>query len=133
MPVAQKPVTNSQIRVFLAVGEATITRGQPVKFDAVVTDTSKEYLVKSCPDGARPDAVVTTSVDLGSVSGGLIQGRCMLSNLALLGGDCAAEDLLKVKGGKFVKCSVGDKGWFRAVFGGKTGDLILVEPTDCVA
>ena len=138
MPTAYLPyVANGQFAAFLDTGESTIPIGSPVTFANNPTVAGTPLLVKLAADGARPDAVVSVSIDLGAVNGGRAQVRGMATNRVLLGSGASAGDLLKVKSGKFVKCSFGDQGWFRVV--GKpgtaflSGDLVNVEPTELTA
>lgn len=138
MPTAYLPyLATAAFPLFLAAGESTIPIGSPVTFDTNPTSAGEQTKVKLTADGARPDAVVTVSIDLGAVNGGRGLVRTFTTNRCLLGtGGATVGDLLKVKSGKFVKCAVGDTGWFRVV--GKpgtaflAGDLVNVEPSELV-
>ena len=111
---------------------APIAAGAPVSITNLPTGT-QDFTVKVCPDGARPDLVLTQSLDYGSTNIGQTVPRNAPALLMVVGGAVAAGDILKVSGGKLVKCSVGDQGWFRALQVGASGDLINVEAADKVA
>lgn len=134
MPEAQRPLSIGQIQVELAPGESTIVRGQPVVFTGFLKSpgSTGKWPVKVCPDGDRPDAVMSQSADLGG-STGLAQIRSLPANLVLLGEAIKKGDYLKVKNGRCVKALPTEQAWFRALFDGAKDDLINVEPSELKA
>ena len=77
--------------------------------------------------------VVTQAIDYGGTNIGQAVPRNSPALLVLLGGAVVAGDLLKVSGGKLIKCGVGDQGWLRALQAGAANDLVNAEAADKVA
>lgn len=111
---------------------APVAAGTPVVITNLPTGT-QDFTVKICPDGARPDLVLTQSLDYGGTNIGQAVPRSAPALLMLMGGAVATGDLLKVSGGKLVKCATGEQGWFRSLQAGASGDLVNVEAADKVA
>lgn len=106
--------------------------GQPVQLSNVATG-SQDFLIKLCPDGGRPDLILSAAIDPNGTGYGQAMPRGSAVFPVWLGGAVAAGDLLKVSAGKWVKCNATDQGWARALQAGASGDLINAEPADKVA
>jgi len=111
-------------RAALAAGETgALSVGTPLTVTRfpLQSDSTDEHKVKVCADGGVPDAVVTAAID--ETTTGTIcyinQDRIPLR----LGGAVAKGDLLKVSGGKFVKCMTGDKGIASVNVDGAANDI----------
>lgn len=112
-------------RASLAAGESgALSVGTPITVTRypVQGDSTDDHKVKVCADGAIPDAVVVAALD--ETTAGKL---CYLNNDRIplrLGGAVARNDLLKVSGGKFVKCMTGDVGVAASNVTGAANDIV---------